>query len=91
LALALGMTVGELSERMGAGELVEWMAYYSIEPFGAERDNLHAGIVASVVANANRDPKRKPVKPDDFMLKPARRRNVSAEFDALVAFVKSNT
>jgi hypothetical protein len=85
------MTVGELMARMGAGELVEWMAYYSIEPWGAERDNLHAGIIAATVANSNRDPKKKALKADDFMLKPKRRRNYDAEWSAVVEFVKSNT
>lgn len=50
--------------------LSEWMAYYSLEPFGQERDNMHAGLVASAVYNVNRDPKRqrKPFQPADFML-----------------------
>lgn len=45
------------------------MAFYSLEPWGTEVEDLRAGIVASVVANANRDPKkqRKPFKPQDFM------------------------
>ena len=85
------MTVAEIEMRMGAGELVEWMAYYALEPFGQERDNIHSAMVASVTANANRDPKRRPFKPDDFMLKPRKRKSVSMEFDALVSFVKQNT
>ena len=34
-----------------------------------EREDLRAGIVASTIANANRDPKRRkqPFKPQDFM------------------------
>ena len=63
------MTVGELLNRISSRELSEWMAYYMLEPFGAERDNLHAGLVAAMVHNVNRDPKRgKAADPKDFML-----------------------
>jgi hypothetical protein len=45
------------------------MAYFSIDPFGEERSDLRAGIVASTIANANRDSKqrRRPYTPQDFM------------------------
>jgi hypothetical protein len=36
---------------MGASELREWMAFYQMEPWGPGRDNIHAGIIASVIAN----------------------------------------
>lgn len=46
------------------------MAFYQLEPFGVERDNLHAGIVASMVANVNRDVKKRPepFAPHDFLI-----------------------
>ena len=52
-------------------EISEWMAEYSIEPFGEIRGDLQAGIVASTVANVNRDPdkRREPFSPHDFMPK----------------------
>jgi len=41
-----------------------------VEPFGEDRADFRSAIVASTVANAFRDPKkRKPYKPDDFMPK----------------------
>lgn len=40
--------------------LGEWLALYRIDPWGEWRDDLRSGIVASVVANVNRDSKRKP-------------------------------
>ena len=45
------------------------MAYYELEPFGEERADLRSAIVASTVANAHRDPKRrrKAFRPLDFM------------------------
>jgi hypothetical protein len=54
---------------MSSREFAEWMAYYELEPFGEERADLRSAIVASTVANAHRDPKRrrKPFRPLDFM------------------------
>ena len=43
------------------------MAYARLEPFGEDRADLRAGIIASTVANAHRDPKKSPFKPQDFM------------------------
>lgn len=42
-----------------------------IEPFGTEIDLLGHGIVASTLANVNRDPKRRPqpYQPSDFIPK----------------------
>ena len=37
-----------------------------MEPFGPERQDLHAGIIASTIANAN---SKKRFKPKDFMPK----------------------
>ena len=42
------------------------MAYFSIEPFGAFRDNLHTGIIASTVANCH---SKKKFSANDFIIK----------------------
>ncbi len=54
---------------MSSAEFAEWMAYYAIEPFGEERADLRMGVLASLIANINRDPKkqREPFTPSDFM------------------------
>ena len=69
------MTVAELLARIDSAELTEWMAYSQIEPFGEERADLRAGIVASTTANVWSG-KGKSFKPSDFMpkfdAKPAR-------------------
>ncbi len=67
LALALGKTVGQLSEEMSDKELHDWMAFYRLEPFGDERADLRAGIIASTVANSNRGKRGETRKPTDFM------------------------
>jgi len=63
------MTVRELLARTDSRELSEWMAFFSLEPWGCEVDDWRFGMLASVIANANRDEKkrRKPFEPKDFM------------------------
>lgn len=65
LALALGMSVKRAQAEIDSAEFAEWWAYYDIEPFGQERDNLHAAMIASVAANAA----GAKTKITDFMLK----------------------
>ena len=50
LALAIGCTVGELSDRVSSAEIVEWMAYYNLEPWGSTIDGLRHACTASTVA-----------------------------------------
>lgn len=66
------MTVRELLERIDSRELSEWIAYYELEPWGEERADLRAGIVAATVVNSRPRDKRNPgktYKPEDFMPK----------------------
>jgi hypothetical protein len=44
----------------------EWMEYERLEPFGAPRDNYHAALIATILANAYRDRKRAPIKMAEF-------------------------
>lgn len=93
LALALGCSVREV-ERMSASEFDEWARYYAAEPFGAARDNLHAGIIASVVANAARamaGSKSEPLQPSDFLLQTQgerQKRSLAAGVSKLRAMAK---
>ena len=44
------------------------MAFERVEgPIGMERADMHAAIVASVIANSNRGKGQKAFKPEDFM------------------------
>lgn len=61
------MTVQQLLHQMDSRELTEWMAYYSIEPWGEERGDLRAGIISATVANRGRGKGEKAHKPEDFM------------------------
>ena len=53
-------------EALPSAMLTEWMAYYEIEPFGEERADLRAGIVASTMANAIGG-SRRTLEPVEFM------------------------
>ena len=46
------------------------MAYAEIEPFGEPRADLRSGIIASTIAEVNRDRKArsKPYEPADFII-----------------------
>lgn len=59
--------MAELLARISSRELTEWMQYYELEPFGEERADLRAAIVAATVANANRRKGKRAFKPADFM------------------------
>lgn len=63
------MTVWQLLANTTSAELVEWMVFYQQEPFGVERGDLQAGIVAATIANVNRDAKKqkKPYQAQDFL------------------------
>jgi len=65
----MGCSVRELLLRFDSRELTEWMIFHDMEPWGAEPADLRAGIVASTIANVNRDHKKRsqPYKPEDFM------------------------
>jgi hypothetical protein len=52
---------------MTAYGLAEWMAYFELEPWGEERADLRAGIVASTLANIHRSDKTRAFSPLDFM------------------------
>lgn len=52
---------------MSAREFSEWIAYARLEPFGEERADLRAGIVASTIAAVNTPKGKRRPKPGDFM------------------------
>lgn len=69
LALALGGTVAELQDRMPQREYYDWVALWSLEPWGDVRGDMNAALLASLTANINRDrrKKAKAFTPADFM------------------------
>lgn len=71
LALALGQpNPDRMLEEMPARILSEWQTYASLEPFGEERADWRAAMLASTMANIHARKKGKPpYKIEDFMPK----------------------
>lgn len=63
----MGRPIAQLKAEMSHREFVSWLAFYEVEPWGEERADLRAGIVASTVANCHVSRKGKGFKPSDFM------------------------
>ena len=63
----------DLLERLTASQIMEWEAYYLLEPFGEDRADFRMGILASTVTNlvngmyTPKNKKPKMVAPDVFM------------------------
>jgi Protein of unknown function (DUF4035) len=70
-------------------QLAEWQAYDRLDPFGYERLDLHAGIIASTDANINRGKKGTAYEVSDFMphFGPRKRKTREQLKAALMAFV----
>ena len=43
------------------------MAYYTLEPFGSQRDDYRAGLIAATTANCAGAGKKKALQPTDFI------------------------
>jgi len=55
-------------DEIPATTLIEWMAFYQLEPWGTEAEYLGHAVTASTLANINRG-KHKPYKMEDFVPK----------------------
>lgn len=51
-------------------QFAEWLEYERLEPFGDRRADYRAALIAMMLANINRDTKRRPTpwKLEDFLL-----------------------
>jgi hypothetical protein len=88
LARELGMTVGEMMQRMSHTEFSYWCAVHSIAPIGDVRADLRAGIVAAEVHNGNVSKKKDLKQPTDYM--PFYKKPEEAEFDSKAFFKNLN-
>jgi hypothetical protein len=63
------MTRREMLARMGCDEYAYWLAMAELDPFGGDRGDFQAAIVAATVANSNpyRDKNARPISPADFL------------------------
>jgi Protein of unknown function (DUF4035) len=52
---------------MDREEYLNWQAYFALDPFGEERADYRAGIIAATIANVHRAKGQKAFTPPDFM------------------------
>lgn len=64
----MGCTVRELLSRMDSRELAEWMAYYSVEPFGDTAADVRNALLCSLLANIWRGKGQRVYRIGDFTL-----------------------
>lgn len=72
LAKELGIAnVDMLARSLTAKQFREWQMFYDLEPFGEVRDDYRTASIVAMIANVNRDPKKRkePYKLEDFLLK----------------------
>jgi len=73
----LHATPTEARMRCTVRDFIELAAFYLIDPWTRERDDLHAGVIASVMANIHSKNKRH--EPKNFMPKFIRARKTPQE------------
>ncbi|WP_238358241.1 phage tail assembly protein T [Piscirickettsia salmonis] len=60
--------MNQLSQELSLSEFNEWLAYYSLEPFGVEKDDHRTALMVSAVVNGPLQRKDKTLfTPNDFM------------------------
>lgn len=76
---------------MSAHEFSEWIAYSALEPFGEIHADLRAGVLASVIANVNRDAEkqREPFQPGDFFPTLPKAKKRRAKWEEILAKMKA--
>ena len=71
------MTRAELLARISSAELIEWMSYEQLEPFGQETQYIGPAITSHTLAQINTPKGKKPPKLQEFI--PKFERTQSAE------------
>jgi hypothetical protein len=79
-----------LLREISSRELTEWMAYDRFDPIGHFRSDIQAALLASVIANVNRDPRkrRRPYEIKDFLLRFEPEPVMELSIEETVAFVR---
>jgi hypothetical protein len=53
---------------MSSLEFSGWMAFYNVDPWGEERADLRAALIACTIANVNRGEGQEPFEIEQFLL-----------------------
>jgi hypothetical protein len=62
-------SVKDCQRHISSHEFAEWMAYFTIEPFGDDLIDLQFSQLEALLANVNRSKKGRAFKPEDFLLR----------------------
>jgi len=54
------MTVAQAQREIDSAEFSHWIEFFQLEGFGAPYEDMRAGMIASMLANINRDTKAHP-------------------------------
>lgn len=66
LALKLGeVNVDRMLSKINGKQLLEWMAFSELEPFGPRREDERAGVIVKAIYDVNRKKGSKPAKLED--------------------------
>ncbi|WP_431356911.1 phage tail assembly protein T [Litoribrevibacter albus] len=68
--------------------MVEWQAFYLMEPWGFQTHDYHVGLVCSTLANLQRTKNVKPFTPSDFMQKPVKPKPKAQSVESQIALFK---
>jgi hypothetical protein len=65
------VNVNAMLRSISAEQFAEWAAYDTLEPFGEWRDDWRSAEIVTMIANVNRDTKKRkePYKTTDFLVK----------------------
>jgi hypothetical protein len=76
-----------MMQTMSAVEYNEWLAYYDTEPFGPEADEMRLARLLSLIAEINRDEKKRkePFTAEEMMLESMRQPVEAVEEDEIEA------
>lgn len=67
LARTWGCTLREARARCDSAEFTLWQAFYKLDPWGPERDDLRQAITSSLLVNVNTRSGGRKASPADFM------------------------
>lgn len=67
-------------EEISSREFVEWRAFFSLEPFGSQVEDLRNGVLAALMVNLwGKKEGEESAKPDDFLFVPLEPEEVDEE------------
>jgi hypothetical protein len=84
------MTVKQLEENLSYRELIHWIAFFQLFPFGEDANDIRTALLCSVVANASPNRKKgRTFKPKNFLPFQRQHRPRPRSKETLIAHIKA--